>query len=64
MFLKNNLKNILDLRKISQRELSKNTGIKEATISRYVKGDRRINIVNAIKIAKFLDLEVDTIWEL
>lgn len=60
--MKSNLKDILDLRQITQAELSRNTGITKSAINRYIKNERLPNVLSALKIAKYLDLDVKDIW--
>lgn len=59
MEFKDNLKEILKERGISQRQLSEMTGITEATISKYSKGERVPSITNALKISESLGVSID-----
>ena len=60
--MKNNLKIILTLQKKTQKQLAENTGITESAISRYIKGNRNPNSKSMLKIADYLDLNVEDIW--
>lgn len=53
------IKELLDQRGITQKELSKKTGITESAISHYVKGDRVPRGANLVKIAKALGTTAD-----
>lgn len=59
MEFKDNLKEILKDRGITQRQLSEMTGITEATISRYANGERVPNIAEALKISESLGVSID-----
>lgn len=59
MEFKDNLKEILKERGISQRQLSEMTGITETAISRYSNGERVPNITNALKISESLGVSID-----
>ena len=60
--MNNNLKTILMLQKKSQKDLSDLTGITEAAISHYIKGDREPKYKNMVKIAEVLDLDFEDVW--
>ena len=60
--MKNNLKTILMLQNKTQRDVSEATGITECAISRYISGERNPNGANMIKIANYLDLDVQDVW--
>lgn len=60
--MKNNLKTILMLQNKTQKELSEATGITRCAISRYISGERNPNGINMIKIANYLDLDVQDVW--
>lgn len=53
------IKEMLDEKNISQKDLSKMTGITESAISHYVKGDRVPRGANLVKIAKALGTTAD-----
>lgn len=57
--MKIRLKEILEEKEISQRELSLRTGYTEAAISRYVSGARRGSIATWIIIADALGVKLD-----
>lgn len=56
---KDRLKGLLKIRNISQKELSVATGIGEALISHYIKGNKTPHCKNLIRIAKALDTTTD-----
>lgn len=51
MRIKNRLKEVLEEKHMTQRELSLRTGISESTISRYITESRKINVLNLLVIA-------------
>ena len=53
------IKEMLDQKGITQKELSEKTGITEPAISHYVKGDRVPRGANLVKIAKALGTTAD-----
>ena len=53
------IKEMLDEKNISQKQLSDITGITESAISHYVKGDRVPRGTNLVKIAKALGTTAD-----
>lgn len=53
------IKEMLNQKGISQKELSEMTGITESAISHYVKGDRVPRGANLVKIAKALGTTAD-----
>lgn len=48
---------------ISQKWLATKTGLTAVTISRYVNGNRKPNVSNALKIAKALEMPVEVLFE-
>lgn len=52
-----NLKKMLEYNNETQRELADDTGISEATISYYIRGERMPSLKNVINIAHALDCE-------
>ena len=52
------LLDLLKARNMTQKDLSKRTGITEATISRYINQKREMRVNNAIKIAQALDMSI------
>lgn len=50
-----NLKEMLDYNNTSQKELSEDTGISEATISYYMRGERIPSLKNVLNIAYALE---------
>ena len=57
--MKNNIKNILNIKKITQKQLAEMTGITESAICRYVKQERMPCGENLLKIAEALDVEAN-----
>lgn len=53
------IKEMLDEKNISQKQLSEITGITESAISHYIKGDRVPRGTNLVKIAKALGTTAD-----
>ena len=56
------LKDILERKGISQRDLAKGTGLNEVSISRYIKKQRVPSLHDAKKISDFLGVNVYSIW--
>lgn len=50
---------ILQKKKISQVEFAKALGLSESAISRYLSGQRNINIKLLVAIAKYLNVSAD-----
>ena len=49
----------MKLKGISRHQLSKRTNLSEASISRYINGERQPKMISLISIAKALDVKVD-----
>ena len=60
--MKNRISEFLRKRNMTQRDLSEKTGLVEASISRYVSGERDPRVANAIKIANVLQCTVDELF--
>lgn len=61
--LSENLKKILDLRKLTQTELARMSGVKQVTISRIIAGRHEPGITQIEKIAKALHISVDELLD-
>lgn len=61
---KSNIGEILKKKGITQKELAKLIGVTEASVSRYVSGDRIPKGTTCIQIAKILDCEFDDLYTL
>lgn len=59
MCVTNRIAELLAQQKITQKELARRSGITEAAISRYIKGDRAPRGVNLMKIADALGTTTD-----
>ena len=59
MAFSQNLKHALEMKGVSQRELAKRTGITEASISRYISGEREPRAYTLSKIASVLHMTMD-----
>ena len=59
MKLKNRLKEVLEEKNITQKELAIRIGVTEGTISRYVNGKRKISLLNIFKIANCLNVPME-----
>jgi len=55
----NNIKSLIKLKKMTQKELAIKSGLTESAISHYVKGDRVPRGSNLVKIAKALGTTTD-----
>ena len=53
------LREILKRKRMTQRELAESTGLTETYINYYINGKRGMNVDNAKKIAKALNIKVD-----
>ncbi|MCR5095526.1 MAG: helix-turn-helix domain-containing protein [Erysipelotrichaceae bacterium] len=53
------VKNLLNEKGMNQKDLSKKSGITEASVCRYLKGDRRPRIDVIVNFAEALGVEVD-----
>ena len=62
MGFSDNLKNAIDQGGISQRKLARMTGLTEAAITRYIKGEREPRISQAVKIARVLGVTLDELF--
>ena len=58
----NRLKEILDVLELSQVKLARLTGLSEAAISNYVKGDREPTLTAIQAILNVLPCSYETIW--
>ena len=54
-----NLQDLMESRDMSQRELSKESGISNVTISRYIKKDRMPTAKSLVNLALALDCRLD-----
>ena len=61
--MRNNLGLVLEVNKVKQCQLAKDLFLSPETVSAYVRGVRTPDIYTAIKIAKYLGVKVDDIWE-
>ena len=55
------IKDCLYSQKLTQKDLANLTGLSEATISHYIKGDRVPRGVNLVKISKVLNVSIDVL---
>ena len=62
--LKNNIKEILESRGIKQKWLAEKSGVNEKTLSNCISERHDISLINAMKIAKVLDMTVDELFTL
>jgi len=58
----NRIREVMLLKRISQEELSKRTGIQQSEISRIINDQKDIYLKTAKKIAKALGKSVDYLW--
>lgn len=56
-----NLKNLREIKGISQRELGRQLNIAGTMISRYERGEAEPNISTLIKLAEFFNVSIDTL---
>lgn len=59
-----NLNDILDEYKMSQKELSEETGISESMISRYIKGECMPSLKNVINIMIVLECDFEELIDI
>ena len=64
MAVTNNLKNIRKERNLNQEELAEGTGTCSKTVSRIECGTRNASLEVALRMAKYLELSVEDIFEL
>lgn len=57
--LKQNLRLLMKTRKVSRKEVAATLGVSEATIGKYVRGERMPSIESVVKIAEMFDVTVD-----
>ena len=57
--LGNRIKDLLEVRKMTQKELSKKVGISEQSMSRYINNKRIPDVILCDKIARILGVTVD-----
>lgn len=62
MTWKCNLIELLAERKMTQRKVARATGIMECSISHWANGDRTMNVLSAIKIAKVIGCKVEDLY--
>ncbi|MBR2480040.1 MAG: helix-turn-helix transcriptional regulator [Clostridia bacterium] len=58
-FYKNKIKELRQEKGLSQRELAKQTGIKQANISRWEAGQVVPNVIDVWTLANFFDCSID-----
>lgn len=58
-----NLLLVLRVKEITQKDLAEQLGMSESTISNYIKGKRMPSLDVAMKIAKFLDIDINWFLE-
>ena len=60
MSFSDNIRNLLDIKKIQIKELSAGTGISKNTLDNYLSGQKSLpNVDNAVKIAQFIGVLVE-----
>ncbi len=64
MAVTNNLKDIRKKRNLNQEELAQGTGTCSKTVSRIECGTRNVSLEVALRMAKYLELSVEDIFEL
>ena len=64
MAVMNNLKDIRKKRNLNQEELAEGTGTCSKTVSRIECGTRNASLEVALRMAKYLELSVEDIFEL
>lgn len=62
--MKNRIREYLDRKHMSQRELAERLDVTEVTISRYVTGMREPKLKNALMIAKELGCTVEELFDI
>ncbi|MHB8124618.1 MAG: helix-turn-helix domain-containing protein [Desulfitobacteriaceae bacterium] len=62
MVLKNRLREVMLLKRVTQEELSRRTGIPRSDISRIINDQKEIYLSTAKRIAKALGYSVDFLW--
>jgi len=60
--LKNRIQEVMWLKRITQDDLHKLTGIKQSYLSEIISGQRNVQITTAQKIAKALGKSMDFLW--
>lgn len=58
------LTSFIELIGINQKDISLKTGISETSISRYVNGEQTPSLYHAMKIAKAIDIPLDTLTDI
>lgn len=58
----NRIKEILDMKGISQKDFAKQLGMDPSTLSKIIKEKKEINLTTARKISKALGWGMDYIW--
>lgn len=61
--LKNNLRLILELQNIKQKDLAEKVYVKSQTINHYIFDQRTPDVYMALQIAHALGVKVEDIWE-
>jgi len=62
VLIKNRIQEVMWLKRITQDDLYKRTGIKQAYLSEIISGQRNVQITTAQKIAKALGKSMDYLW--
>ena len=60
--MKNNIRELLEKNNITEKELAKRINITEASVSRYITGDRIPKVSTAIQIARILNCSVEDLY--
>lgn len=60
--LKNRIQEVMWLKRITQDDLHKMTGIKQSYLSEIISGQRNVQITTAQKIAKAIGKSMDYLW--
>ncbi|HBV97803.1 MAG TPA: XRE family transcriptional regulator [Desulfotomaculum sp.] len=60
--MKNRLREIMLIKRVTQEQLSKRTGIPQSDISKIINGEKEIYLSTAKRIARALGKTVDYIW--
>lgn len=53
------IKRLMEIENCSQRDLASNIGISEVSMSRYLRGNRKITIDFVIKISNYFNVSID-----
>lgn len=59
MRFQDKIRNLCEERELSQTALARRVGVKPGTLSKWINGDRKVKLLDALAIARALDVDLD-----